>query len=99
MHLLNIKNLKLEIFFVSFPPYAILSHSWGPAEVTFQDLDRDGLEQKAGWTKILGFCETATKFSSLTELSEAINAMFRWYREPQCCFAYLKDVSLQGTEP
>ncbi|KAH8651658.1 heterokaryon incompatibility protein-domain-containing protein [Ilyonectria robusta] len=31
--------------------------------------------------------------TSSAELSEAINAMFRWYQLAQCCFAYLEDVS------
>jgi hypothetical protein len=30
--------------------------------------------------------------SSSAELSEAINSMFRWYREAEICFAYLEDV-------
>jgi hypothetical protein len=31
--------------------------------------------------------------SSSTELSEAINSMFKWYRGAERCFAYLPDVS------
>ncbi|KAM6523525.1 hypothetical protein FSOLCH5_004142 [Fusarium solani] len=33
--------------------------------------------------------------SSSAELSEALNSMFRWYREASMCFAYLSDVSPQ----
>jgi hypothetical protein len=31
--------------------------------------------------------------SSSAELSEAINSMFRWYRNAQVCYAYLADVA------
>lgn len=34
--------------------------------------------------------------SSSAELSEAINAMFRWYKASTRCYAYLSDV--YGTE-
>ncbi|KAL2689962.1 hypothetical protein Neosp_004027 [[Neocosmospora] mangrovei] len=33
--------------------------------------------------------------SSSAELSEALNSMFRWYKEASLCFAYLSDVSPQ----
>ncbi|KAM5386440.1 hypothetical protein ACJZ2D_000403 [Fusarium nematophilum] len=36
MRLLNIKTFKLETFFGDTPPYAILSHTWGPEEVPFR---------------------------------------------------------------
>ena len=47
------------------PPYAILSHMWGPAadEVTFQDLmsDVENAQQKKGYWKIVGCCAQAMK--------------------------------------
>src|ERR1700712_4502128 len=81
----------------NIPPYAILSHTWGPdgEEVTFEDLINQTGENKAGYTK-LQFCgDQAAKDelqyfwvdtccinrSSSAELTEAINSMFRWYRE------------------
>ncbi|KAF6836345.1 HET domain-containing protein [Colletotrichum musicola] len=40
MRLVNVNTLKLEEFFnANIPRYAILSHTWGKDEVTFQDLD------------------------------------------------------------
>ncbi|KAF4461536.1 ankyrin repeat-containing [Fusarium albosuccineum] len=116
MRLLNIKTLKLETFLGDVPPYAILSHTWGPGEVALQDLDRDGLDQKPGWIKIVNFCKIVAKHypqpidyawvdtccidkTSSAELSEAINAMFRWYQESQCCFAYLEDVKKEEFGP
>lgn len=36
--------------------------------------------------------------TSSTELSEAINSMYRWYQEADVCYAYLADVRPAGTE-
>lgn len=116
MRLLNIKTQKLEYFLGDPPPYAILSHTWGQGEVTLQELELPGLEQKQGWIKIVGFLKALTKkFSdtidyawvdtccidktSSAELSEAINAMFVWYKHAECCFAFLEDVNHDGSGP
>lgn len=32
--------------------------------------------------------------SSSSELSEAINSMYTWYSEAECCYAYLNDVQI-----
>ncbi|KAI1654362.1 HET-domain-containing protein [Daldinia decipiens] len=58
MRLLNCKNMQMKEFFDSdIPSYAILSHTWGDDEVSYQDF-RDGsyLEEGSGFTKIRGFC-------------------------------------------
>jgi hypothetical protein len=97
-------------FMDNVPLYAILSHTWGPdgEEVTFEDLINKIGENKAGYTK-LQFCgNQAAKDglqyfwvdtccidkSSSAELTEAINSMFRWYREAAKCYVYLPDVSM-----
>jgi hypothetical protein len=36
--------------------------------------------------------------SSSAELSEAINSMFRWYKESAVCYAYLADVELKSSQ-
>jgi hypothetical protein len=105
MRLLNVKTNRLEEFFgVDTPPYAILSHTWGPNEVTFKDIERKGY--KSGSKKIDGCRRQAVKDgfgyiwidtccidkSSSTELSEAINSMWSWYSEAEVCYAYLSDV-------
>ncbi|KAK1758188.1 heterokaryon incompatibility protein-domain-containing protein [Echria macrotheca] len=114
MRLLNAQDLTLKEFFSRVPPYAILSHTWGSEEVTFQDMGI-GLQHagtKKGFAKIKGCCELAWKRgfqwvwidtccidkTSSSELSEAINSMYRWYKESSVCFAYLVDVptSLAG---
>ncbi|KAE9362978.1 HET-domain-containing protein [Stipitochalara longipes BDJ] len=101
--------MKLEEFFGSqVPPYAILSHTWGKEEVTFQDITSSAHPPtyKAGFAKIEGCCTKAAQDgyeyvwidtccidkSSSAELSEAINSMYKWYAEADICYAYLSDI-------
>ena len=91
----------------NIPPYAILSHTWGCDEVTFEDLEKDIGRSKAGYHKI-EFCEKQAardkldyfwvdtcciNKSSSTELTSSLNSMFRWYRNATKCYVYLSDVS------
>jgi hypothetical protein len=90
------------------PEYAILSHTWGPdgEEVTYEDLLKGTGKHKPGYNK-LRFCAKQADLDGLkyvwidtccinranfTELSTAINSMFRWYREATRCYVYLSDV-------
>jgi hypothetical protein len=92
----------------SRPDYAIASHRWlDGTEAMFEDVveRRTNLE---GYKKVVGFAEyvkakiphikwlwidtCCIKQDSDRELSEAINSMFRWYREAEVCLAYLADV-------
>ncbi|KAJ0301670.1 hypothetical protein COL516b_007646 [Colletotrichum fioriniae] len=112
MRLLNVETRKLQEFVVNIPRYAILSHTWGDDEVTFQDLDRPDHTNKRGYVKIDGTCCLAARDgikwvwvdtccidkTSSTELSEAINSMYQWYNESSTCYAYLEDVQ-QGDDP
>lgn len=98
----------LEFFGDLTPDYAILSHRWESEEVTFQDMQTrtERLYLKKGWSKIMGCCKTSSKDgyswvwidsccidkTSSTELSEAINSMFAWYRNAKVCYVYLSDV-------
>lgn len=109
MRLLNTKTIELEEFFdASIPPYAILSHTWEEGEVLFRDMaDRVRAMTKPGWEKIRDACVLADiqghryiwidtcciDKSSSAELSEAINSMYRYYRESVVCYAYLCDVN------
>jgi Heterokaryon incompatibility protein (HET)/Prion-inhibition and propagation len=90
-------------------PYAILSHTWGDddEEVNFKDLTEGSMKTKAGYRKLRFCSEQAARDdlqyfwvdtccidkSNSTELSEAINSMFRWYRNAAKCYVYLSDVS------
>jgi hypothetical protein len=94
----------------NMPPYAILSHTWGREEVTFENIVGAKGRTKTGYKKLL-FCaqQAATdglqhcwvdscciNRSSSAELSEAINSMFRWYQNAKCYYVYLADVSNNG---
>ena len=94
MRLLNVHTRVLgEFFGDNSPRYAILSHTWGKEEVSFQDLQSTECVNKLGYTKIEGCCRLALEQeidwvwvdtccidkTSSAELSEAINSMFRWY--------------------
>ncbi|KAI6002309.1 heterokaryon incompatibility protein-domain-containing protein, partial [Pisolithus orientalis] len=76
---------------------------------------RDKIRQRDGYQKIIKSCEQANNDGyswlwidtccidkrSSAELSEAINSMYRWYRNSQMCYVYLNDVddSAFPTEP
>ncbi|KAI9732938.1 MAG: hypothetical protein M1818_007371 [Claussenomyces sp. TS43310] len=91
------------------PEYAIFSHTWGAdtEEIAFQDMKDGTCKDKSGYEKI-SFCKKQAKRDDLqyfwvdtccinksnnTELSEAINSMFRWYQKAAKCYVYLLDVS------
>ncbi|KAK8006763.1 Carbonic anhydrase [Apiospora arundinis] len=99
----------------NIPPYAILSHTWGPddQEVTFQDVKEGTERHKDGYRK-LEFCSSQAALdgidyfwvdtccidkSSSAELQEAINSMFRWYQQANKCYVYLSDVPSKGDAP
>jgi len=108
MWLIETESLKLEFFVGNdIPQYAILSHTWGDGEVTFQDWkDLREASKKLGFAKIQSACTQARNDglhyiwvdtncidkSSSAELSEAINSMFAWYRDSSICYVYLSDV-------
>jgi hypothetical protein len=96
------------------PPYAILSHTWvEDQEVTYQDFCNKLGKSKSGYRK-LEFCARQAELDGLkhfwvdtccidktnsTELTEAINSMFRWYRNANKCYAYLTDVDAATSSP
>src|SRR5690242_5144064 len=93
---------------VEIPRYAILLHTWGNEEVTFDDLTNQTGKDKAGQDKIRSCMQQATRDgihhswvdtccidkSSSAELAEAINFMFRWYHMAHKCYVYLSDVAI-----
>ena len=78
--------------------------------MTFQDMvgDRVLATKKMGWEKIRDSCKQARRTgleyiwidtccidkTSSTELSEAINSMFQWYKDSVICYVYLSDVDM-----
>ncbi|KAF5007522.1 hypothetical protein FDECE_6169 [Fusarium decemcellulare] len=107
MRLLHTTKIEITEFMGAPPPYVILSHRWEEEEVTLHDLQPGGsAARKKGYAKIRRSCSLAASqgFSyiwidtccidktSSSELSEAINSMFRWYQEAVLCYAFLSDV-------
>ncbi|KAI0382155.1 heterokaryon incompatibility protein-domain-containing protein [Hypomontagnella monticulosa] len=108
MKLINCSTKKLEEFFEpNIPPYAILSHTWGDDEVTYEDFIHrisDRTTQK-GWPKIEKTCLLASESNlqycwvdtccidkaSSAVLTEEINSMFKWYSSARVCYVYLVD--------
>jgi len=102
-------SLTNDLVGVDIPEYAILSHTWGAdtEEVTYRDMIDGTGKNKVGYEKIR-FCGKQARRHGLrnfwvdtccidksnnSELSEAINSMFRWYRKAAKCYVYLADVS------
>ncbi|PMD46803.1 HET-domain-containing protein [Hyaloscypha variabilis F] len=107
MYLINAKTLELENFVGTPPEYVILSHTWGDDEVSYSDFqDTAKRLDQLGFRKIELTCTQAQRDgfnyawvdtccinkSSSAELSEAINSMFKWYRDAQKCYAYIEDL-------
>ena len=106
MWLIDTQTLKLKFITNTDYRYAILSHTWGGDEVTFEDMKNPAIaETKTGYHKIQKTCERASSQglylawvdtccidkSSSAELSESINSIFQWYRLSAVCYAWLED--------
>ncbi|KAK3630350.1 hypothetical protein LTR56_017526 [Elasticomyces elasticus] len=114
MWLIDVYTYKLKSFFDSnMPPYAILSHTWGDDELTFQGLQNPEASTWPSFDKVRQTCQQAIQDkldhawidtccidkSSSAELSEAINSMFRWYQSAPICYALLSDFDCSGLPP
>ncbi|KAH3907170.1 hypothetical protein HBH56_191330 [Parastagonospora nodorum] len=95
----------------AIPPYAILSHRWGEEEVSFEQFSFSPAtaERMKGIRKIK-YCAAQAKKEDIdwcwvdtccidkrssSELSEAINSMYQWYHNAECCYAYLEDITYE----
>lgn len=88
------------------PPYAILSHTWGEEEVSFQNISSPRCELYKGYGKILQACNVAAEHgleyvwidtccidkTNSAELMESINSMYSWYSDAVVCYVYLEDL-------
>lgn len=96
MRLLHTATLKLCQFTndeTPTPKYAILSHTWGKEEISFEEFQMSVAKESSGYQKIANCCQLAASEglqyvwidtccinkASDAELSEAINSMYRWY--------------------
>lgn len=111
MWLLNVNTYTLEAFEGSGPPrYAILSHKWEEDEISCYELLTGEFRHKRGFQKVDFCCKQARQDNlryiwvdtfcidkkNSAELSEAINSMWKWYRNATICYAYLCDVSISA---
>ncbi|KAK2597031.1 hypothetical protein N8I77_012905 [Diaporthe amygdali] len=87
--------------------YAILSHTWGPNEVIYEDIvhGTEWTKNPNSLRKVQGACHQARSDgydyiwidtccidkSSSAELSEAINSMYIWYEMSKVCYAFIED--------
>ena len=112
MRLLDTETLILHEFESEIPEYAILSHRWQQQEITFKDVTKRRNLHAASWDKIRQCCSFVRKIGidwvwidtccidkrSSTELSEAINSMYNWYRNARVCIVHLNDVRCKDEE-
>ena len=113
MRLLHTETLTFEEFFeTGLPLYAILSHRWGESEVSYKDMAKKRAKEGPGLTKVKNCCKLASSEGyewvwidtccidkkSSAEVSEAVNAMYRWYQKADKCYAYLFDVKANQLE-
>ena len=115
MRLLNTAALEICDFTndeTPTPKYAILSHTWGKEETSFEEFQMSTAKNSSGHQKIVNCCQIAASEglqyvwidtccinkASDAELSEAINSMYRWYHEPEVCYALLADFSTCTSE-
>ncbi|KAF2168880.1 hypothetical protein M409DRAFT_65241 [Zasmidium cellare ATCC 36951] len=91
------------------PPYGILSHRWESVEqeVSFKEFRKSRGQDTKGYMKIENFCKLLQEHDidwawvdtccidkrSSAEISEAINSMYRYYKNASTCYVYLKDAS------
>ena len=109
MRLLSTTDLSFREFYDSqIPKYAILSHRWIGAEVSFEEFHDVKAQDFLGdrFAKIKNCCAYAQKDGwdwvwmgtccidkkSSAELTEAINSMYAWYENAGVCYVYLADV-------
>ncbi|RDW66959.1 hypothetical protein BP5796_09708 [Coleophoma crateriformis] len=114
MWLLNTTTIQIQEFRDDqIPPYAILSHTWSDAEVSFQEIRGRAkyIAHRHGYRKILKCCKRAAEDSlyyvwidtccidktNSVELSEAINSMYNWYERAHLCYVYLDDMKVPQT--
>lgn len=109
LRLLDTSTIELHEFHShETPPYAILSHTWGENEISYQDIMKLKYKKSAGYEKVVRCCKLAASHdlgyvwidtccidkTSSAELSEAINSMCSWYGDAKVCYVYLVDVCL-----
>ncbi|KAM7214219.1 hypothetical protein V8F06_010408 [Rhypophila decipiens] len=104
MRLLHVETKQIDEFqAVPYPPYAILSHTWGEDgdEANFQEMMTKAASRALITTKDSQRNESLDTCcmdkTSSAELSEAINSIYGWYEGARICYAWLCDVPTAGS--
>ncbi|KAK3656386.1 hypothetical protein LTR56_003088 [Elasticomyces elasticus] len=108
LRLINVRTLRLKQVHGKAPQYAIMSHTWGEEEISFQEWENGGsaVTLKEGYLKVVNACKQAERdgFEWLwadsvcidktnnSELAESIQCMYAWYHNAEVCYALLSDV-------
>jgi hypothetical protein len=92
MRLLNAKTLQFETFYGNEPPYAVLSHRWEKREEACCEL---ALKESLEYVWVDTCCIDKT---NSVEFQEAINSMFKWYKNSEVCYAYLSDYTVNKNQ-
>lgn len=113
LHYVHDKLLLSDFRGKTIPPYAILSHRWSKSETLVEDIFNGTYKEKVDGYQKLRFCANQAAKDDLQyfwidtccidrwnndELSDAINSMFRWYRNAARCYVFLSDVSLLAAD-
>jgi Heterokaryon incompatibility protein (HET) len=103
---LRLHEFEGEVALPAYTVLSHTWHTNNKEEVTYEDLETGSGQHKAGYTKI-DFCKKQASVDELAyiwidtccinrksepELSEAVNSMFRWYKNATRCYVYLSDV-------
>ncbi|KAK6068065.1 het domain protein [Seiridium cupressi] len=93
MRLLNTDTKELHEFQGGFTPPYVIFLTYAPGYRKINGCCALARNNSFEWVWIDTCCIDKT---SSAELSEAINSMYRWYKEASVCYVYLADVSLPG---
>ncbi|XP_044721861.1 heterokaryon incompatibility protein (HET) domain-containing protein [Hirsutella rhossiliensis] len=96
MRLLKVQDGKVVLtrdLTDDLPPYAILSHTWRHDD----DMEFCRNQAASDYLQYFWVDTCCIDKSNSTELSTAINSMFRWYQEATRCYVYLSDVSADAS--
>lgn len=86
MRLINVHSLKFGVDGDQIPPYVILSHRWGPEEITCKDFAKGRNKKKAGYQKVVDLCRVVRERCSLLRHHETmLHVSIAWVWIDTCC--------------
>ncbi|KAJ8506992.1 hypothetical protein ONZ45_g10586 [Pleurotus djamor] len=86
----QVLQAEMDVFAEMNTRLAILPHTWGATELTYQIAMADH-ERLMEDRKFAGLCERAAGTYGCSELDESIRTMYTWYASAHVCFVYIQD--------